>query len=223
MAAKKNFYTSPRGVISGFNAIQKPALDFNKVNLEYQMRLAIPADQATAFIADMEALRDAKFDEVLAADKKLTKVLKKADVGTVEMDEEGEETGRILFRFKQTAEIKYKSKKTGKDEILVKKVDLFDSKGKPIREPLRIGSGSEVKASFEPNPYYSAKDKEVGISFNRLAAVFLLKLVEYEGSGGSASDYGYEPDADDGDDGFDGSAYTASEDTGGDAGGEEDF
>ena len=189
-------YTTPRAVVAGYTAIQEPSLNYNKDANEYKIRVAMDAAKAASFIKDMEALRDAHFEKVLDENPKLRKVLQKADIGTVEYDDDGEETGRILFSFKQKSRIEY-VKKDGTEGVIEKKVALFDGKGKRVKKKLRIGTGSEVQVSFEPNPYYTAKDKEVGISFNRLQAVLLLKYVEYAGGeGGSAEDYGFDPDDD---------------------------
>lgn len=205
---KKNLVTTPRMIVAGFTAIQKPTWDFNKTTQEFQIKVAMDADKAAPFLKRMQALVDAEFDAILEANPKLKKVLKKIEIGTVEYDDDGEETGRILFGFKQKAEIAYIDKKTGEEKTFKKKVGLVDSKGQHIKAAVRIGSGSEVIISFEPNAYYTAKDKEVGMSFNRLAGVQLLKLVEYDGAGEqSAEDMGF--GAVDDEDGFDAGAYTA--------------
>ena len=201
--------------VAGFTAIQKPTLDFNKTTLEYQIKVALEADArgAAAWLKKMEALVDAEFDAVLEENPKLKKVLKKKEVGQVEYDDDGEETGRILFSFKQKAEITYKDRKTGEEKVFKKTVGLVDSKGQHIKKPIKAGPGSEVYLSFEPNAYYTAKDKEVGMSFNRLAGVQLMKLVEYEGSGEqSAEDMGFAQH--DEEDGFDAGAFTDDQDDG---------
>lgn len=222
MSKNANKVTTPRSEVAGFTAIQSPTWDFNKTTEEYQIRIAMDAAVAAPFIKKLEAMRDAHFDEILAENPKFKKVLKKMDVGSVEYDDEGEETGRVLIRFKQKAEITYKNKK-GQEETFQKKVGLFDSKGKHIKEPVKIGSGSTVKVSFEPHPYFMQKDKEVGISFNRLLGVQLINLVEYEGDGvGSAEDMGF--GAEDDEDGFEAGQYTSDQSgDDDDMGGEEDF
>ena len=190
-----------------------PEMIFNTIitcSQEYQCKVAIDADKAAPLIAKLEKLRDAKFDEILEENPKWKKVLKKLDIGTVEYDDDGEETGRIIFRFKQKAQITYKNKK-GEEETFDKKVALVDSKGKFIKAPVKIGTGSVVKVSFEPNAYFSPKDKEIGISFNRLMGVQLITLVEYEGDGmPSAEDLGFGDEGEE--DGFDASAYTVDGD-----------
>lgn len=224
MAKENNNITTPRAVVAGFTAIQKPTWDFNKTSQEYQIKVAMEADKATPLIAKLEKLRDELFDEILEGNPKLKKVLKKMDIGTTEYDDEGEETGRVLFRFKQKAEITYKDRKTGEEKVFKKRVGLYDARGQAVSAPVKIGAGSEVKVSFEPNAYFSQKDKEVGISFNRLGGVQLFKLVEYEGDGApSADDLGFE--AEDDEDGFDASAFSADQydDAGDEDGAEADF
>lgn len=216
MSKETNNIPTPRMTVAGFTAIQKPTWDFNKTSKEYQIKVAIDADEAEQFLADMNELVDAEYKRVLKEKPKLKKVLKKTDIGEVEYDDDGEETGRILFKFKQKAVIEFTNKQ-GEKDTFEKKVALFDSRGKLIKKPVRIGTGSIVIVSFEPNPYFTEKDKEVGMSFNRLAGVQLIKLVEYEGGGSaSADDMGF--GAVDDDDAFDADEYVADEgdDTAGD-------
>jgi len=209
MAKDKNLITSPRAVVAGFTAIQKATWDFNKTSKEFQIKVAMDAEDAAGFLKKLEKLRDAEFERILEENPKYKKVLKKVDVGTVEYDDEGDETGRIIFKLKQKEEIAYKDKK-GVEQTFTKKIALVDSRGKAITAPVKIGSGSVVKVSFEPNPYFSAKDKEVGLSFNRLVGVQLIKLVEFEGDGTpSAEEMGF--GAEDDEDGFDASGFTADQ------------
>jgi hypothetical protein len=208
MADNKNIPT-PRGTVSGFTAVQEPTWDYNRTAKEYQIKVSFDAADFDKLRNRLQKMLDAKYEEVLEDNPKLKKVLSKAEIGSVEYDDDGEETGRIEVRFKQKYEIEYR--KNGEDKTFKKFVRLVDSRGKTIKDKVRIGTGSEVVVSFEPNPYYTAKDKEVGISFNRLAGVQLIKLVEYEGDGGpSNEDLGF--GSYDDEDGFDASDYTGGED-----------
>jgi hypothetical protein len=73
--------------------------------------------------------------------------------------------------------------------------DFFNAQGARLKNPPKIGSGSELKLSVRLVPYLAPNDGSVGISY-QLEGVQILKLV----SGGqrSASDYGF--GAEDGDD-----------------------
>lgn len=222
--AKPKLIATPRGTVAGFCAIQSPTWDFNKTQKEYQIKVAFDADdpEMEKFIAEMEALRDAHLEEVLKEKPKYKKIAKTKEVGEVELDDDGDPTGRILIRFKQKYEIVPK-----KGDPFTKTIALVDSRGKPITKKLKIGNGSVVRVSFEPSPYFIEKDKEAGMSFGRLAGVKLIKFVEYTG-GASADDMGFGGDESE-DGGFDASDFTGGDDDqtsggeGGDAPGEDDF
>lgn len=224
MAKNENLYTTGRAVVAGFVAIQKPSQNYQKTAEEYQIKVAIEGDVRAKFEADMAALRDAYVEATIKETPKekvaaLKKTMKLADIGTPELDENGEETGRLIVKFKQAAQVTFT--KNGKEETIDKFVALFDARGNKVTKPVRIGPGSVVKVSFDPNPYFSAKDKEFGISFNRLSAVKLIKLEEYTGSGGSASDYGFGDDEEDIEDGFDVTDFSGGSDEKGGAGQDE--
>ena len=213
--------TTPRAIVAGYTALQTPSMNFNKDGKEYKITVAFEAEEAKSFVAQMEALRDEFYDQLIEeeTDKKkraaLVKSCTKLDIGTEELDDDGEETGRILITFKQRATIFPKN-----GDPFDKKIGLFDSKGKAITAKLNIGSGSVVKVSFEAAPYFMASTKDVGVSFARMAGVQLIKYVEYTGSGPSAEGMGFE--ADDSEDGFDGSEFS-SDDLDDEPEGEDDF
>lgn len=194
---KSGLVVTPFGSIAGFTAIQEPRPNFNKTADEFQITVAFEARDYAILSKKLHAMRDAYVAQRLAdldpaKRKVLERGMSKKDVGTPEVDEAGDETGRHVIKFRQVAVIKGLSKKTGKEFVIEKKVALVDAQGKPITSKLRLGKGSTVAVSFEPNPYYSEKDKEFGISFNRLIGVQLIKLMEYEGGEDmSAEDMGF--------------------------------
>jgi hypothetical protein len=208
--AKANIST-PRFSVAGFVSVQTPGKKYQSEEKEYSIVVAGDLDdpKVVEFITSMEELRDEFFEEVKVDKPKLKKVLKVLPIGKEETDDEGEPTGRILFKFKQSYEIT--SKKTG--ETFKKHVTLMDATGKPLplKKKIPIGEGSIVRISFEPSPYMSNKDNEVGISFARLAGVKLLSLVRREG-GASAASLGFGQDEDDIDDGFNGSDFSDDDD-----------
>lgn len=90
-------------------------------------------------------------------------------------DEEGEVSGYFI-KLKQKAKIP--NKKSG--GFYDMKPRVLDGKGSVIDESVLIGNGSIVASSFEPAAYFSAKDKEVGVTL-RLRQCKVLELVEYGG------------------------------------------
>lgn len=115
-----------------------------------------------------------------------------------EVDEEGDETGTIMLKAKMKASGTYKSgKKSG--EKWERSPDIFNAKGVQLKNPPKIGSGSEVKMSIELSPYYAASDGSVGCSF-RLSAVQLITLVAFGQRDASAHGFGDEDGDDIGED-----------------------
>lgn len=102
---------------------------------------------------------------------------------TMELDDEtGDETGRVLFKFKTKA---FFTTKTGRQISLAP--GIFDAKGTKIKDPdFEVGNGSIVRVSFETRSY-CMKDG-AGIS-RKLKGVQVIDLVEYGGS--SASSMGF--------------------------------
>jgi|ERR1700722_18920492 len=141
-------------------------------------------------VEKLEALRDAKFDEVeadLKAKKKgaALKKLSKAPVLRPVLDEDGNETGKLFITAKTASE--YKDKKTG--EIVKKRPPtMFDAKGKELKKLPNVGGGSEGKLSVSADAYYVDSSGEVGVTYY-LEATQLLKLVEFGGR--SAADHGF--------------------------------
>jgi len=199
---KRNTMTTPRGIVSGFTAIQKASTNFEPTGM-FETQLAFDPAEVTDMIEELQALIDAEFEKVKADKPKLKKTLTKTDLGTEELDDEGDETGRLIFKFKQKQLIETKSGDTFK-----KVIQLVDGRGKRVTKPVKIGPGTTAKVNFEPWAYFNAKDKVVGVTL-RLIGFQIIKLVEYEGGGGpSAADMGFGAE----EDGFDGDDFDGGED-----------
>jgi hypothetical protein len=129
-----------------------------------------------------EAQKAKNGDKIKKAKEALANVAT-VGIGKPEVDDEGEETGKVIIR----AKMKQLSKR--KDGTVVKrKPVMFDAKGvKLVNQPL-VGGGSRLKMAVTMMPYYMASTHEVGVAFY-LNAVQIIDLV----SGGerSASAYGF--------------------------------
>ena len=204
---RNKMYTSPKG-IAAYPWLTKPDTKFKQAG-EFSIRLKVPAEEAAGLITAIEQAREANFAAVKADNPKV--YVKKADPPyRPELDDEGNETGNILFTFKQGAVIKTKDGETIKVTI-----KIFDAKGRPIVGKI-VGAGSTVKVAFQFNPFYTA---QIGAGIGlRLKAVQVLDLIEPQG--GSAESYGfgqedgYECDGEDV--AFDGQAPPAGSPTNGD-------
>lgn len=195
MANKPKPFTSPRGIVT-WACINKPSTKFKEKG-EYSLDLALPADVAAPLQAEFKTAAEAAKKAALEkeTDAKKRAVLSKYELhvpGTDELGDDGNPTGRVIFKFKQTAIITPKDKKKEPFEV---KIGMFDAANKPIPSTVIVGKGSEVKAAYEVIPFVMAGTKKVGVQL-RLRAVQVLKLVKYVPGGGSASDYGFEQDAD---------------------------
>lgn len=182
--------TTPKGTAL-WTTLNKPDVRY-KAEGVYEVKLAFDGDDTAVqkLRTQLEKLRDEKVAEIveeLERDGKggLAKKIKVLPVFDIEEDSEsGEETGRLIKKFKMSAS--GVSKKTGKK--WTRKPDIFNAKGVKLPSAPNIGSGSVLKISFEPYAYYSPKDKEVGISA-RLQAVQIIELVAFGER--DASGYGF--------------------------------
>jgi hypothetical protein len=174
-----------------------PDYKFKKDTGEYHARLRIPGDELGDWqpIIDVaQALLDEAYEAKkaeLTREKKgaLLKELNKAEpIIKPEIDPEtGEETGDYIFRASMSARVDIKNgPKAG--QSFDKKPDLFDARGKPLKNPPKIGGGSVLKLGVVVMDYWMPKDKTIGVRFE-LEGAQIIKLV----SGGqrTASDYGF--------------------------------
>lgn len=143
----------------------------------YRVKLAVPANLAYETI---ERIEEAHKKAVQDAQKENPKKRIREAPLPYEEDTEADE---VIFNFKCRASFKSK-----KGEVVSIRPALFDSKGKPLPKDVRIGGGSIIRVSFEPNPYYVAA-VGAGVSL-RLKAVQVFELQEYGQA--SADAYGFE-------------------------------
>jgi hypothetical protein len=184
--AKRSYpkITTPRGVLV-YPHLVEPDTKFVKPDGEYHTKFALQADSEEAAVLTnkldeiMEAYIEENPDELNAA--KLKKALR-ADLYEEEVDDEGEETGRIIFKFKLKAKVVTKNKSWDQ------KPRLFDGNAQPVTGDVNPWTGTEAKISAEVFPYYMETTKSFGLSL-RCQAVQILKLVS--GGGASADDFGF--------------------------------
>ncbi len=191
-----NKLVTPVGV-SQFAWLNKPDTKFDD-NGHYKVNIILDGDSAKPLIKSIN-------DEIakaveMAKEKSKGKNIKTANTPfeeeVVEETVNGKKvmkpTGNIIFKFKAKAKIIMKN-----GDVIDNKVPIFDSKGTPMTN--QVWSGSEMKASADMIPYYTAM-AGAGVSL-RLKAVQITKLVE--GSGASSSSHGFSEVKD---------GYTAPED-----------
>lgn len=189
----KTKMNSPKGVAI-YPKLNAPDTKFDAAG-KFTTKLQLDGNDAEVqgFVAKLEGIRDAYFEQVVAdliKDKKaaLAKELGKDAVIKVERDQEtGDETGNLIFSASM------KASGTRKDgSSWTQKPDLFDGKGNKLTNPPAIWGGSELRLSVEVEPFVNQTSKKVALSV-RLKAAKIIKLRTGGGSG-DASDYGFDDD-----------------------------
>lgn len=196
-------YITPRGRAI-FPALIEP--DEYEGKKTWKVSLAIPAAEAEQFIAELQPILDEFVAEEVQKDpkkdpaKKSTKWVVK-ELGEEELDDNGDPTGNIVFRFKRNF-----TTKTG-DQL--DPPGLFDARNADLSGKVRdIWGGSTLKVAGLVTPYAMGATKTFGISL-KIDGVQVLDLkAPGQGSGPSADRLGFgveeggftADDADDSDD-----------------------
>lgn len=159
----KKLHITPAGYV-GYSHLNKP----NKFG-SYQIELILEGEEAEALKAKVTALSQEGKDELIAAEKDKKKIaeLKKLNFFLpfeAETNDDGEETGRTVFLFKNKAEGK------GRDGKPFKRgpIETVDAKRQPMKNP-KVGRGSKVKVAFTVAPF---------TGFGLIGATFRLQSVQ---------------------------------------------
>lgn len=190
---KKGKFTTPVG-IAKFPSLTRPDTKFDKAGV-YKTGLICERDdpKTQALIEKLEAARDeyreARLEEAKPAERKKMEKYTVADVCEEEVDDEGEATGRVIFKAKMRAS--FEDKDTGEVKNLEPRI--FDAKNKPIKNfrNLRLFGGSQIALAGEIKAYDMPSAKQFGISLN-LKAVQIRQLAE----GGDGESFGFGEDED---------------------------
>lgn len=172
----KSRMTSPKGTAS-WPKLNEPDTRFDAKGV-YSIQLRLAQADASPLIATLTEQYDQYYAEQV---KEAKKKLKKSDFPWKELvNDAGNPTGEIEFRFKMVARIETKDGRT-----IEQRPVLFDSKMRPMND--RIGGGSIVRVGFEPH-LWNVPATGVGLSL-RLKAVQVIEL--RESMGNSAKDFGF--------------------------------
>ena len=218
---KPNTKITTAAGIAQYPYIDKPDGKFPVENPKdvYKVNMILEDDEKTRGQIDlMEEERDAKHAQVLkdlkaklkeatpAGKKKVQKkidALEVADVYEVHYDDAGEESGKVILKFKMNAEVM-----NAKKEVFVQKPNVFDCSKPPVSlEGVAIWNGSTLKVAGEIVPYFMESTNQVGVSL-RLKAVQVIQLVgpgqaDAASYGFDGEDGGFHQEAPDGRDEFD--------------------
>lgn len=164
---------SPEGTLiwPHFNT---PDDKFVKPDGVFHGKLAVARGEALdAYVKKLEAERD-RFIEANPKGIKSPQFGKKlADLFDIEYDDEGEETGRVIFKYKLKPFF-------GKENEYSQSPKLFDVHGDKFLPRPNVGNNSVAKIQGEMFPYYMESSKECGVSL-RCNNVQILELVEFTG------------------------------------------
>lgn len=222
---RKPRYVTPRGIFV-YPYLNKPddqPINGNPQRPAYKVRFKIDEDNTDKVIENgkrsteslkelIDRLVDESWDEQYAdIPAKYKKKAEKIYPYEEEVDEAGDPTGNLIFKFKQNAEIKRKD-----GTVQKVKINLFDAKKKKVTD--LVGNGSEGKIAFTARNFgmVQGKDYIVGISLD-FSAAQILDLQSF--GGGDADSYGFGDE-----DGYEGSEYEDDDDDSakGDAGADDD-
>lgn len=187
MAKEKISYPkliTPKGTLI-YPWLTKADTKFNPAG-EYRTTLAVPQESCEEFCQNLDKILDDFFNaEVEKAKPQDKKKIKKAEPYAPQYNDDGEETGNIIFKAKLKAEVQMKS-----GEVYTQKPKLFDAKGQPLPATISPYGGTQAKLSVQVVPYCMPATKECGLSL-RLQAAQIIQLVQGNGGGTNSSDYGF--------------------------------
>lgn len=162
---------SPEGTLI-WPHLNTPDDKFVKPDGVYHAKLAVElGPDLNTYTAALQA----ELDRFVAANPKGIKSplfgKKVADFYDVEYDDEGNETGRVIFKYKLKPFF-------GKDNQYSQAPKLFDAQGQQYLPKPNVGNDSVAKIHGEMFPYYMESSKEAGVSL-RCQNIQILELVEF--------------------------------------------
>jgi hypothetical protein len=160
--AKLKTTVTPKGVLS-WPYIGKPDTRYNPEGV-YKTSLIVPAEAAEPLMTMCK--------EAFTTEYGATKMAKANMPFSPELDDQGQETGNVVFKFK--------SKRAPK---------LYDAKGKVINKVLQVSSGTVAKVATAINPYMTGINVGVSLYLND---VQIIELVEYGAGAKFEAEDGYE-------------------------------
>lgn len=185
----REFTTSPKGRAI-YPHLHAPDTKFDSDGV-YTIKLQVDPEDAQEMLTFLEGQMAESLAKAKRDNPKKAKSIKAADVPY-----KTEEDGSIVFSFKM------KAVGTRKDGTkFQRRPRLFDAKGQPAPNGLRVGGGSLCRVSFEVYQFWTALIG-AGVSL-RLEAVQVIELKEFGGPSAETFGFGEEEG------GFD--ADTASE------------
>lgn len=149
---------------------------------QYSIKVVVPAEQAAEACEQLDSMAQDKLAEVVKEQPKLKAVLSTTPAYQVEYDDDGNDTGNVVFNVKLKAVITRRDGTKATQKPLV-----VDAKRTPMDGSTLIGNGSTVKVAIDTYPYMMPATKTVGVSL-RMKGVQVTDLVPYGASAASIFD-----------------------------------
>jgi len=165
---------SPEGTLI-WPHLNTPDDKFVKPDGVYHAKLAVArGPELDTYVSALEAELERFIDANPKGIKSPVFGKKRADLFDVEYDDEGNETGRVIFKYKLKPFF-------GKENEYSQSPKLFDDAGRKYSPLPNVGNNSVAKIHGEMFPYYMESSKEAGVSL-RCQNVQILELVEFSGA-----------------------------------------
>lgn len=160
---------------------KEPDTKFNAKG-EYSTDLVCDPNDPTvkAYIEKLNNLVDTAYNETCETlGPAKARDVRKASVYKEEVNQDGELTGNIIFKYK-LKDLTDRRERGDSGEILV-----VDAKRNPLgKEAPLVGNGSVIRVVSFANPYFMASTKTVGLS-HIWSKMQIIDLVEFSGSAGT--------------------------------------
>ena len=173
---------TPKGTLTGYNAIFKPSDKFNKEGV-YSADIILSEAEGKALYEAVKEVRTAQFKHFRKKGEAVADITSIKPITTV-----NDETGETVADPENRWILKTKAKAGLKEGKATNKIAVFDAKGKPVTS-CKIGAGSTVRLKLDLVGYGVAG--KIGVSV-KLLAVQIINLVEYQGAGSSNSFDGFD-------------------------------
>jgi len=175
MSKKREHFVTPKAE-AVWPCLNEPNTKFNPEG-DYSVALVFDRNDKDfkKLSTALKTARDERFAAWAKENPKLRKKAKPAPVFVKDVDEDGNDTGRVLVRFKMRAG--GTSKRTGK--AFTMKPDIFDAQGIKLDDPPNIGNGSILKVAYTlgAGGYVASAGKFYLAP--QLNAVQIIELVEF--------------------------------------------
>ena len=160
--------------------LNKPDVKYNADGV-FKVGLAVADEAALKFKEEIDVLAQAGFEAIMEEKGLKPAEQKKWSVYypyEMETDDEGNETGRIIFNFKQNATIRLRD-----GEVKKVIIGLRDSMNEPLKANTPIFGGSTICLMWKSRPVTIAGTKQAGARLD-FSMAQLIKPAEGRASGG---------------------------------------